>query len=360
MKKFSFVLLICCVFMMMFSCSTLQEDIEIYTSDETESPEILNIEKDVVYWEAKKFQGDVLDLVKIQEISRKIDKLVGSVNLQTALQSKLYALQGRLSLITGKNADAKAFYEQATKTYKGEVHTVILGRRLGLIENFENQFVAKSQQPLLTLETAIELYQKEDYIKAVASFDEAFISLEDFYQEYYGELRNIAWKLREISSETSVVEADILKLDSINLYQMLFLTQKSTDFLFKYTASKKYSEDALVKQIINAGLLNPINAEDVDAKSLNKNTVVTRQLAARFLWNLYLERNGLSRDVIYGEQFKMVGFSPIGDLDLESPDFDAILGCIEKELMELIDGESFLPDSPIEAIEFNKSLKQIK
>ena len=27
---------------------------------------------------------------------------------------------------------------------------------------------------------------------------------------------------------------------------------------------------------------------------------------------------------------------------------------------ELIDGESFLPDSPIEAVEFNKSLKQIK
>lgn len=359
MKKYCNFVLFLCIGFLIFSCSTLQQDIEVYSAPEEESPEILELEREIVFLEAKNFRGEEIDLVKIQEITKKLDKMAGTVNLQNIGQAKLFGLQGRVALLSGKKSLAKSYYEQSVNTYKGEVQSVILGFRLGLVENLENQFVEKNYLPLLILENAITAYLKEEYLQAVAKFDEAFISLESYYHEAYELMRNEAWKFREISGKLTTDETEILKLDVINLLQMLSFTQNTTDFLFKYTASKKYSEDALIKQVVSSGLLNPINGES-DINDLNKSTVVTRQLAARFLWNLYLERNGLSREEIYGKQFKMVGFSPIGDLDLDSPDFDAVLGCVEKEIMELIDGENFYPDFPVEAVEFNKSLKKIK
>lgn len=359
MKRYCNFVLFLCIGFLIFSCSTLQQDIEVYSAPEEESSEILELEREIVFLEAKNFRGEEIDLVKIQEITKKLDKMAGTVNLQNIGQAKLFGLQGRVALLSGKKSLAKSYYEQSVNTYKGEVQSVILGFRLGLVENLENQFVEKNYLPLLILENAITAYLREEYLQAVAKFDEAFISLESYYHEAYELMRNEAWKFREISGKLTTDEAEILKLDVINLFQMLSFTQNTTDFLFKYTASKKYSEDALIKQVVSSGLLNPINGES-DIKDLNKSTVVTRQLAARFLWNLYLERNGLSREEIYGKQFKMVGFSPIGDLDLDSPDFDAVLGCVEKEIMELVDGENFYPDFPVEAVEFNKSLKKIK
>ena len=359
MKKYCNFVLFLCIGFLIFSCSTLQQDIEVYSAPEEESPEILELEREIVFLEAKNFSGEEIDLVKIQEITKKLDKMAGTVNLQNIGQAKLFGLQGRVALLSGKKSLAKSYYEQSVNTYKGEVHSVILGFRLGLVENLENQFVEKNYLPLLILENAITAYLKEEYLQAVAKFDEAFISLESYYHEAYELMRNEAWKFREISGKLTTDETEILKLDVINLFQMLSFTQNTTDFLFKYTASKKYSEDALIKQVVSSGLLNPINGES-DIKDLNKSTVVTRQLVARFLWNLYLERNGLSREEIYANQFKMVGFSPIGDLDLDSPDFDAVLGCVEKEIMELVDGENFYPEEYMSPIDFNVSLSKIK
>ena len=361
MKKYGIFVLFCCIYFLIFSCSTLQEDIEVYSAPEEESPEILELEKEIVFLEANKFRCEEIDLVKTQEITKTLDKMSGSVNLQNIGQAKLLGFQGRVALLDGKKSLAKSYYEQAVNTYKGEVQSVILGFRLGLVENLENQFVAKNYLPLLILENAISAYQREDYLEAVAKFDEAFISLESYYHEAYELMRNKAWKLREISSDSVVSETEILKQDNMNLLQMLTFTQNTTDLLFKYTASKKYAGDAFVNQIILSGLLNALNAmENLALENLSKDTVVTRILAARFLWNLYLDRRGMSGQVVYAEQFIAAGFSPIKDLPLDSPDFDAVLGCVEKEIMELVDGENFYPEEPIEPVEFSTSLKKIK
>lgn len=360
-KKFTWFAIFGFLLICLCSCSTLQEDVEVYMASEEQAPEIRAIEEELVFLEVSYLLDSTsISSSKADEIIKKLDKLLGNVNLQTASQAKLLAFQGRLFLISNRPSLAKEYYLQSLSTYQGEVQNIILGNRLGLIEDLSTQKVAKSQMPYLILEMAIDAYKTEDYLQAIAKFDEAFISLENFYREAYEVLRNDSWKLRNISSDLGSREVNVLKQNSMTVGQMLSFIQNSTDVLFRFTGSKKYSEEALVKQIISSGLLNPVNSENVDVKNLNKSTVVTRQLAARFLWNLYLERNGLSREEIYGKQFKMIGFSPIGDLDLDSPDFDAVLGCIENEIMELIDGENFFPDFPVEAVEFNKSLKKIK
>jgi len=50
--------------------------------------------------------------------------------------------------------------------------------------------------------------------------------------------------------------------------------------------------------------------------------------------------------------------SPVPDVPLESPWFDAVLGCVEREIMELPDGRCFFPDDPVTGLEFYRWLKK--
>lgn len=231
--------------------------------------------------------------------------------------------------------------------------------RLGLIEDAENIVIGRNQQPYITLEKALANYKQENYLEAVAQFDEAFISLDESYRQAYGQLRENAWLLRDISSSTDKDIRDLLKQDSITLAQMIDLIQGQGDLLYKYTGSKKIETNQALRQLKTQGLFYSINSwTDVDA--LTKETVLTRSLAARFLWNLYNDRRGtLGNPPKYSHQFVSMG-SPIQDVPLNSPDFDAILGCIEKEFMELPDGMNFYPEKPMSGMDFSESIKKIR
>ena len=52
--------------------------------------------------------------------------------------------------------------------------------------------------------------------------------------------------------------------------------------------------------------------------------------------------------------------SPVPDVELDSPDFDAVLGCIELEFMNLTDGINFEGEKKVSGIEFSESLKKMK
>mgnify|MGYP007070125232 CR=1 FL=1 len=52
--------------------------------------------------------------------------------------------------------------------------------------------------------------------------------------------------------------------------------------------------------------------------------------------------------------------SPVIDVKLDSPDFDAVIGCVENEIMHLEDGIEFLPDKEMSGVEFNESVRKIK
>jgi hypothetical protein len=102
-----------------------------------------------------------------------------------------------------------------------------------------------------------------------------------------------------------------------------------------------------------------LNSENEESL-LSKDEVLSRRYAARFLWNLYLEKNGGNGNINYAEQFAEMGFSPILDLPLTSPDFDAILGCVEKEFLDLPDGENFYPEEAMNPMDFSESINKIK
>ena len=52
--------------------------------------------------------------------------------------------------------------------------------------------------------------------------------------------------------------------------------------------------------------------------------------------------------------------SPVGDVKLASPDFDAVLGCVENEIMHLEDGIDFGAEKEVSGAEFDESVRKIK
>ena len=62
----------------------------------------------------------------------------------------------------------------------------------------------------------------------------------------------------------------------------------------------------------------------------------------------------------YSEAYKNKKRSPIPDVKLNSPDFDAALGCVENEIMNLEDGIEFGAGKEVSGVEFEESVKKIK
>ena len=109
-------------------------------------------------------------------------------------------------------------------------------------------------------------------------------------------------------------------------------------------------------------LSQDVNAGEWPSLLPGQNDIVTRAGAAWFIWHLYAEaradRQMLSR---YSSRFATGPNprSPIADIPPLSPFFDSILGCVETELLHLIDGRNFGPAQLIRGTELLGMLRRI-
>lgn len=344
--------------MYLSSCASVPEDLMVSTVEKEEVVVIQEAAKKLAHLDGTHIEGNP-DVAAAGDLLNLLEKALADVNLTSATRAQLIAFQGRVNLILGDKRAATALYQQAQELHKGDLQAEILGMRLGLREDIDDLVVPRNQQALVNLEKALQNYSQENYLEAVAQFDQAFISLDEVYREAYGQLRENAWRLRNISGTEDEDFRDLLKQDSINLEQMISLIQGQGDLLYKYVGPKKIDSNRVLKQLKTQGLFYSINSwTDVDV--LNKDTILTRALAARFLWNLYNDRRGtMGNPPTYSHQFVSMG-SPIQDVPLNCPDFDAILGCIEREFMELPDGMNFYPETPMSGMDFSESIKKIR
>ena len=340
------------------SFASVPEDLMVSTVAEEELVVVQEAAEQLALLDGTHLLGNP-DVVAARKLLDLLETSLADVNLPAATRSQLVAFRGRTNLSLGDRRAATADYQEAQRLHKGDLQAEILGVRLGLQEDLGRVAVGRSQQPLVRLEEALANYRKENYLAAAAQFDEAFISLDEFYRRAYGQLRENAWRLRDISGSTDKDHRELLKQDSITLGQMISLVQGQGDLLYKYTGSKKVDSSQALRQLKNQGLFYSVNSwTDVDR--LGMNSILTRSLAARFLWNLYNDRRGtLGKEPKYSHQFAAVG-SPIQDVPLSSPDFDAILGCIERELLDLPDGINFFPESPMSGVDFNESIQKMR
>ena len=343
---------------LLFSCTSLQQDVNI--EQVSYSAEVLSFEERFAFIDADSFlpatdsEAEKENRERVEKFVSDIDKALEDNSVQKASRARLFALAGKAYLVSGSKSKASAMYEKSVSEYKGDTQGVILAHRLGLLStsNIEEKVNEVSERNLLVLERAINLFQQKRYADSVAKFDESFLSLAEFYQAAYGKIRNLSWNFRNIDADSD--SAELLSLPEITVSQMLSIAKGKSDFLYNLAGGKKMSDREFYYKVSSTGLLDSVSAESPRVESDEK---ASKYLSARFLWNLYNARKKSANPKKYSEKFKK---SPVMDLQLDSPDFDAVLGCVEGEFMSLEDGRNFYGEKTVSGTEFDSYVEKME
>lgn len=342
------------------SCMTFQKDVLVSSDETVDGGFSLSMQARLASLDAAFFSGDnAANYVSERaHIISEIQKRLAFPELEKRAASRLYALLGRAYFIGGNSNEAKKCYEQAARRYADDSEAIVLGHRLGII-NLKEALSLRSGDGVLVLESALDAYRAGRYDEAAGLFDTAFLLLAPFYKSAYSPLREKAWRLKDAVSDDKAL-AKFLPLESISLLQMIEITQASTQLLDIYTGGKKYGGERLFAVVRGAGLLKSVSGISDDGQ-LRSTAEASRILCARFLWNLRTAAGKNPNPARYSERYRSrMLSSPIPDVPLASPDFDAVLGSVENELMTLRDGVNFYPEGKVSGAEFNASVTKIR
>jgi len=187
-----------------------------------------------------------------------------------------------------------------------------------------------------------------------------------FYQENYGSARDRAWELRNIGEGTGSKTVEIAARDGVSWRDLLEITKTETDLLRFLTAGRDWSSDEIFRRLLERSFI-PLS-QDVKLTEWPQATprpdeTVLRSGTAWFLWHLFAE-NRANRGLLsrYSSRYANTPNprSPVGDLPLNSPFFDSILGCVEWEFMNLPDGRNFIPTDRVRGSTVLEMLKKIQ
>ena len=342
------------------SCMTFQKDVLVSSDETVDGGFSLSMQARLASLDAAFFSGDNAANYASERahIISEIQKRLAVPELEKRAASRLYALLGRAYFIGGNSNEAKKCYEQAARRYADDSEAIVLGHRLGIV-NLKEALSLRSGDGVLVLESALDAYKAGRYDEAAGLFDTAFLLLAPFYKSAYSPLREKAWRLKDAVSDDKAL-AKFLPLESISLLQMIEITQASTQLLDIYTGGKKYGGERLFAVVRGAGLLKSVSGISDDGQ-LRSTAEASRILCARFLWNLRTAAGKNPNPARYSERYRSrMLSSPIPDVPLASPDFDAVLGSVENELMTLRDGVNFYPEEKVSGAEFNASVTKIR
>lgn len=352
------------------SCASLQEDVLITSETETHvAAETEDFEKTFRDFDSAMLSGTMVSAKEIDKFCTNIEKKISS-HAEPALTARLQALEG-LGLVLGKkNKKAFEIYGSAKSFQSGDECVLLLNSRLQ--EDIEsslsviNEYLSfDSDNPVFILEKGILLFKKGDYSGAVAGFDDAFLLFDrqnkTLYREKYSSIRDTAWKFYSMGVESS----DSISFSEKNLTceKMVSLTKETTKLLEGFTLDSNISTKDLVKKLEKAGYFSaPTDAkgESFSSQEITGAKELTRILCARFLWNIYVKEKGNPKLLTaYSTRYASLKnpVSPVSDLLLQSPDFDACLGVVEKEIMHLTDGKLFEGNKTVSELEFIEFVK---
>ena len=375
-KSFSTLLLIAAASLfisMSLACtSTLQED--IFDSTETSSQvlsAVTDYEASFIKYDSENISGISTSPAELLQFHSSIETQL-SLSREPAVLSQLQSLNGLVYLLENKSKKAQECYNEAKKQQQNNTYILLLNSRLQKspeesLKLLEQSIKIDSENQTLILEKGKLLYKLGEYDKAIAAIDEALMisdsSNNPQYREYYSNFRNQAWQLYNSQISSAKSSKDINLSANLTKDSMLLLTSENSSLLKDFTAGTKMSTSELTKKLTAYGAFSSA----LDANNLNhsadqilKSSAITRIMAARFLWNLYVEKKSKPElKTRYSTRYQKIGKSPIEDVDVSDEDFDAVMGTVESEIMELPDGKAFFPQNVLSNLDFVTILKNM-
>ncbi|MBR1638738.1 MAG: hypothetical protein IJ688_05080 [Treponema sp.] len=345
------------------SCATLQQDIYVDSSENA-----------VIFSSIEEYENlfimiDVKDCIEksvpasqINSLIKQIDTYSSSVTItEPAVLARLTALRGLLNVISGKVSAAQTDFAAARKLQAGDWYVLLLGSRLeksqeDSLNRIDLLLRGDSKNYVLQMEQGKILYKMGRYADSVAAFDNAFLLLgnsESSYRSAYSQLRDYVWNLYSVSGRGADSESLSVNLTEIlTLEDMVNLTRSNTSLL------ESLSGKAALNNRQKKELIERLDFTD---GNYDFSTPVSRSLCARFIWKLYVNALGdKSLATKYSDRYKKSGRtkSPVADVSSDNPDFDAVLGMIENEFMDLPDGRNFFPQQSLSRLEFLTAIQK--
>jgi tetratricopeptide (TPR) repeat protein len=325
------------------------------------------------------------DRGRIEAARSRIAGLEKKPSADTEYDAALAAWSGRLYILEGKNNEAVRQLRRSQGLSPGNIQSLILAlrlegdlqKRLALIDQ-ELRIAGPAAgggllpeallSPLaaLQIERGRALMDLRRYREAAGAFDTALVgSLPPVYRETYGPSRDLAWELRDTPPGAGGRTMEIAGQGGIVWTDLIELTRAETDLLRFLTAGRDLPPAELFNRLLERSFIpftQDITVNEWPEARPRMEEPVLRSGAAWFLWRLYAE-NRADRGLLskYSSRYSSAANprSPIADLPLLSPFFDAILGCVETELMSLPDGRNFNPDNAMRGAEFLAVLKKM-
>lgn len=277
--------------------------------------------------------------------------------LLTGLESEILFYQGRV-------VESKGMIEEIIEKDKNEMHIFILqalhapgvDESIALLEEGVEKSV-KTDKILLYL--GDYYFMKSDFKKSVDLYDSVILQTlkrEDdtdslFFQESilkYESKRDFAFMMRD----EDVKSAETLKI----LQKKIFII---SDML-----------EMTLNEIENPAVLNELDINDVNFfgdMNVTKLDRVKRKTVAFFLIRvLSAVENDLSIITKYDvdlrkayDEEEVKSLSPVDDISPLDPFYSAALVLVEREIMELPDGENFMPDEYLTPLEYFRILRSL-
>lgn len=359
MKKKGLLLLLAGI--LFVSCVSMQDDLIVNSAYEGNALYDKYISK-MVSFDGAQFRGE-LDKAAVESFITEVEGVLDSNSLSRKERAFFTGIAGRCNLLLGRNSVAEDLSKTAINLQKGEPQALILSlrlmspsQRLSVLPDLSMQ--SDSAYPL-HLEKALALFSISDFSSALAAFDSAFINLPDYYREAYSYVRDLCWSLKDgVKTQDSGV-SKALNSSGITLEDLMLITSSQSDLLEPVTGGKALSIQELIRTADAAGFFD--NQETRGKGKSEYTGKISRKLCARFLWNLYVRNMGDSTLFTrYYTRYEKYGKSPLEDVELENPDFNGIIGCVEKEIMTMPEGTRFYPDGTVPGGDFLGWIKNLE
>jgi tetratricopeptide (TPR) repeat protein len=298
------------------------------------------------------------DPVRLAELRAELERAAARPGQSRPTQARVGALRAEAALLAGERSAARSLAEAAGKlSDTAEGNWLVLAeleadaaRRLAIIETGLARAEKRSR---LLCERGRELLKAGRYAEAAQDLDEGLRALDPAWRALYGADRERALSLaqaaREAGSAAAIGPPEALE-GPLTMRAMVERAFRETRLLSSLSANPSPAYAAALPSLRSAGLLlDPAAGPDA---------LVTRRTVAFFLWGLVARTE---RDPgLLTRYRKRYSFSPVPDVAVEEPWFDAALGVVEREIMDLPDGINFRPDGEVSGLEYLSILQRLQ
>lgn len=331
------------------SCATVQKDLTVERLPEDAFAVLDAWERDLVLLESEP------DRAALDTLRSRLAEAGTRPVLERPWSARLAALSGRAALLAQDRSAAERELRKALALNPADEVARVLEARLERNPEkrkslLEAALGTAETQARLRAELGRTLSAEGRYAEALAAFDASLPFLPEAYERAYGAERRRALALRDASSTPGPA---LLSDKPASLQDLAALVQAESSLVDFLTGGRDWAPGILFERLRSGGFYPDPAAPG--------NAAARRGDAAFLLWRLAAnKKNDRSLLTRYTDRYRYRPnpASPVPDVPLDSPWFDSVLGCVERDIMELPDGRNFRPLDPVSGLDFYRWLRR--